>query len=72
MKTLLQTAFEEAQKLPSEEQNRIAEFILEELKSNTIWDDKFHNTKSELSNWAKLVRKEIRDGKITKKGIDEI
>ena len=48
MTQLLEKAFEKASKLPEEEQNDFAAFILEELESERRWEQAFNQSQDEL------------------------
>ena len=54
MTQLLQRAFERATKLPQEEQDKFARFLLTELESEQRWAELFRHPKSEdlLTRWA--------------------
>ena len=47
MTQLLQEAFERVAKLPQEEQDRFAQFLLAALESNQRWDELFARPESE-------------------------
>ena len=47
MTQLLQKAFERAAKLPQEEQDKFARFLLAELESDRQWAELFSRSKSE-------------------------
>lgn len=49
---LLEKAFDEASKLPTEEQEAIAALILEEIRSEHQWDKAFADSKDELARLA--------------------
>ncbi len=52
MTELLKKAFDEASKLPSEQQDAIASLLLEELKSDRNWDRAFENSQDALASLA--------------------
>ena len=64
MTALLQQAFERASKLPSEEQDRFARFIIAELESESRWDELFSRPESEdlLARMADKALAEHRAG----------
>lgn len=47
MSQLLREAFEEAAKLPKDDQDRIARFLLAEMESERKWDELFDRPESE-------------------------
>ena len=49
MTELLKKAFDEASKLPSEQQDAIAALLLEELESDRNWDRTFENSQDDLA-----------------------
>ncbi len=63
MKTLLQKAFEEAAKLPDEEQEQFAEWVLNELASEKKWLKAFEGSHDKLSDLADEALSEYRSGK---------
>jgi hypothetical protein len=63
MTQLLQTAFEEATKLPELEQNRLARWLLEELASEKHWDTWFAESEDQFSQLAEEALAEHRAGK---------
>lgn len=52
MTELLKKAFNEASKLPREQQDAIASLLLEELKSDRNWDRAFENSQDALAKLA--------------------
>ncbi len=52
MTELLKKAFDEASKLPSEQQDAIAALLLEELESDRNWDRTFENSQDDLAKLA--------------------
>ena len=52
MTELLKRAFREASKLPPEQQNSFAEFILAELESDARWDEAFARSPELLARLA--------------------
>jgi len=63
MTKLLEKAFKEAAKLSNVEQNALARWLLEELKSDKQWDKQFAESEDVLS---KLADKAIRERKAKK------
>ena len=62
MTDLLQRAFEEASKLTADQQNRLAEWLLEELADEERWMRRFAETASVLERLASEARDEHGDG----------
>jgi hypothetical protein len=52
MTTLLKKAFEEATKLPDVEQNVLAKWLLDELKSEKRWEQSFSESEDVLERLA--------------------
>jgi hypothetical protein len=62
MTKLLQQAFEEAEKLPEDEQNAIAARLLEEIESEQRWDGAFAKSGDLLTRLAEEALAEHRAG----------
>ncbi len=62
MTELLQKAFDEAAKLPCEEQDALASLVLDELASEARWTDAFARSQDKLSRLAEEARAEYRQG----------
>ena len=60
MTTLLHTAFDEASKLQIRDQNALAQWILELLRSEQRWDALFAQSQNVLSKLAEEARREHR------------
>ena len=58
MTQLLEEAFEKASKLPEEEQNDFAAFILEELESERRCEEAFSQSQNELERLAEEALEE--------------
>ena len=63
MSKLLEKAFEEASKLPEEEQDALLRILLEELASERRWDELFASSGDLLSEFAKEALEEHRAGR---------
>lgn len=63
MKTVLQKAFEEASKLPEREQERLGEWLLEELASERRWEELFSGSPDKLAQLGREALAEHRDGR---------
>jgi hypothetical protein len=62
MTTLLEKAMAEASKLPEQEQEAFAAWILAELESERRWDDLFARSQDMLAKMAEEARREYRAG----------
>jgi hypothetical protein len=62
MTRLLEKAFDAASKLPEEEQDAFAEWILAELTSEQRWEEAFAHSEDALSKLADEVIREYRLG----------
>ncbi len=60
--TTLEKAISKLQTLPLEKQEFMAEVILEELESDTLWDSTFANSQKELRLLAEQALQEIEQG----------
>ncbi|MEX1231016.1 MAG: hypothetical protein WEB58_12300 [Planctomycetaceae bacterium] len=60
MTKLLEQAFNEASKLPEEEQNALAEMLLSDLASEQRWADAFAKSQDKLSLLAKEAVEEFK------------
>lgn len=63
MTKLLEKAFKEASKLPENEQNALAKWVLEELESERKWDQLFAESQDVLETLAHEALEEHRKGK---------
>jgi len=63
MTKLLKKAFEEAARLPDDEQNSIASWLLAELRSEQKWSDAFARSPDKLSKLADEALREHAAGK---------
>ncbi len=61
--TKLEKAFAEASKLPKEEQEAFANWILEEIASERQWSDQFRNSTDRLSALAEEALQEFSEGR---------
>lgn len=62
MTDLLTEAFEEASHLPAEEQDRLARWILEELRDEAKWEKSFASSQGALESLAKRALAEHERG----------
>lgn len=62
MTELLRKAFETASKLPEEEQDAVAEWLLAELQSEEEWEGRFARTRDALSALAREALDEHERG----------
>ena len=61
----MDTAIARITTLPPEEQDRIAQWLLEELKDDDGWTERFENSQDSLSGLAEEARSERETGKAT-------
>jgi hypothetical protein len=64
MTKLLDQAIEAVARLPETEQDRIAHLILEELRAEAGWDERFRRSQDRLSQLAETAREEIARGEV--------
>jgi hypothetical protein len=62
MTKLLTEAFEKASKLPPEEQDQVARWLLEELEDELKWSAEFEGSQDALSKLADQALEERRAG----------
>jgi aspartate/glutamate racemase len=72
MTRLLEKAIEEVNKLSTEQQNAIAQLILDELEDEEQWEKAFAASQDQLAKLADKVRQDIRTGRVKSSGIDEL
>jgi hypothetical protein len=72
MTELLQQALAEMQKLPDANQDAIAAIILEEIADEQRWDEAFARSQDKLARMADRVREDIRAGRVTDIGMDDL
>ena len=63
MRSELQKAFEEAAKLPDNEQEALGQWLLEELASERRWDELFSRSSDKLAALAEEALAEHRAGR---------
>ncbi len=71
MTKLLQQAFQEAEKLPSMEQDEFAKWMLDELRAEERWQQAFANSQEALAQLAYEALEERRQGKTEPLNPDE-
>ena len=72
MTQLLEKAFAEAAKLPDSQQNRLAQWLLDELLTEKKWDSLFAQSEDFLSELADEALKEYHAGKTTVLDFDKL
>jgi hypothetical protein len=72
MTKLLEKAFEVASKLPGNEQNALARWLLEELEAERKWDMLFAESEDVLGTLADEAIKAYRQGKTVPLDIDKL
>jgi hypothetical protein len=70
--SLLEKVIAETAKLPQEEQEAFAAFMLEELQSERRWDDLFARSQDLLAKMAREAREEYRAGRTKPLDPDEL
>lgn len=63
MTNLLKKAIKKTSVLPDEEQDKIAQIILDEIEDEKKWNLQFKNSKDELSLLADMAIKDYNEGK---------
>jgi hypothetical protein len=72
MTTLLKKAFDAVSRLPEEEQNAVAEWLLAELASEEEWERRFAETQDALSVLAREATDEYKRGETEELNPDSI
>ncbi|MGM0368753.1 MAG: hypothetical protein ACQEP2_09365 [Actinomycetota bacterium] len=72
MTKLLEKAFKEASKLPEVEQNALAKWVIEELKSEDRWKKTFAESEDILDKLADEALEAYKDGKTKPMDIKEL
>jgi len=72
MTQLLEQALIEVKKRPDLEQDTIAAMILEELADEQRWQESFARSQVQLARLAATVREDIRAGRVTSGGFDQL
>lgn len=72
MTQLLEQALSEVKKLPEPEQDAIASLILDELSDERRWQESFARSQDQLLRLAAKVREDIRTGRVTSGGFDQL
>ena len=62
MNDRLKRAFEKAAELPEGQQDAFAEFLLQELEDEKVWQSKFATSAERLAGLAKEAKSEYRAG----------
>ena len=63
MTRALHAAIAKLESLPTEEQDRVAEWLLDELRAEERWSEQFANSQDALGKLAEAVRQEIAAGR---------
>lgn len=72
MTQLLEEAIAKLQQLSPQEQDAIAQLILDELADEQQWDEAFARSQDALADLAAKVRQDIQTGKVRQLGIDDL
>lgn len=71
MTDMLDAAVTKLAALPPEEQDRIAQWLLQEIPDEELWDQRFAETQDDLRKLAIETRKERSAGKTTELDLDK-
>lgn len=63
MTTLLKKAIDKTSLLSEDEQNKIAQIILDEISDDEIWNEKLNKSQEQLSILAEKALNEYKSGK---------
>lgn len=69
---MLDVAISKLASLPPEEQDRIAQWLLQELPDEELWDKRFYETQDALSKLAAEAREERAAGHATELEPDKL
>ena len=72
MTAALQKAFAKASRLPEAAQEQLAAQVLEDIGGELKWDQTLANSQDLLERLARKARLSRRQGKISRKGFDEL
>jgi hypothetical protein len=72
MTALLEKAFSKASHLPRAAQEQLAEQLLEDVEGEMKWDQTLAASQRLLEKMVSKARREKRQGKISRKGFDEL
>jgi hypothetical protein len=72
MTQLLEQALNEAKKRSDPEQDAIATLILDELADEQRWQDSLARSQDQLARLTAKVREDIRAGRVTSEGFDQL
>ena len=72
MTALLEKAFRQVTTLPELEQNRVAEWLIEELASEKKWEHSFAESEKLLASLAKDALAENKKGKTRNLNLDKL
>lgn len=60
---MLEKAIEKVSHLSTEEQDALAEIMLQEMESEKRWDEAFKNSQDQLAKLGEEALKELREGR---------
>jgi len=72
MTAILSQAFDKAAKLPKTLQKQIALQLLEDIEAEFKWEQAFAHSQDQLAKLADKALKDIKAGRVTKMGFDEL
>lgn len=64
MTRLLEAAIQKVSQLPADEQDRIAQLVIDELDDEARWQERFARSQDKLARLAENVREEIARGDV--------
>lgn len=64
MNKMLERAFAEAAKLPDETQQTLASLLMEEMRADAGWDERFANTEDQLGELVRQAREDVARGDV--------
>jgi len=72
MTALLEKAFDKASRLPAAVQEQLAEQLLEDIAGEPKWDKTLENSQTLLEKLGRRALRAKRQGKVVRKGFDEL
>ena len=72
MTQLLDDVIKKITKLPDAEQDALAALLIDELEDEQRWDESFAKSQDKLAAMSAKVDEDVRAGRVTDIGIDEL
>ena len=72
MTQLLDDVIKKITKLPDAEQDALAALLIDELEDEHRWDESFAKSQDKLAAMSAKVDEDVRAGRVTDIGIDEL